>query len=133
MDQIKQLIERRARLLGKPYRLFYEKPLHPVKGGGVWLFDAEGHKYLDMYNNVPCVGHSHPHVVQALTRQAARLNTHTRYLDEHILDYAEKLLAYFPEALNQAMFTCTDSEANDLALRIAGVWTKGTGIVVTRN
>lgn len=133
MGRIDDLINRRARLLGSPYRLFYDQPLHPVFGQGVWLFDANGEKYLDVYNNVPCVGHCHPHVVEALSRQAARLNTHTRYLDENILDYAEKLLSYFPSELNQAMFTCTGSEANDLALRISGVWTGGTGVVVTKN
>jgi 4-aminobutyrate aminotransferase-like enzyme len=126
------LLARRARLLGPAYRLFYEEPFHPVRGEGVWLYDASGTPWLDAYNNVACVGHSHPHVVAAIARQAATLNTHTRYLHEGILDYAERLLATLPDALGHATFTCTGSEANDLALRIAGAHTGGTGLIVTR-
>ena len=131
-EQERQLIERRARLLGPAYRLFYERPLHTVRGEGVWLYDAQGRRYLDAYNNVASVGHCHPRVVQAIAEQAAVLNTHTRYLQEGILDYAEQLLATFPAGLEQVMFTCTGSEANDLALRIARHYTGGTGVIITR-
>lgn len=126
------LVERRRRLLGPAYRLFYDKPVHPVRGEGVWLYDAHGAPYLDAYNNVASVGHCHPEVVAALARQAATLNTHTRYLHETVLDYAERLLAHFPVELAHVMFTCTGSEANDLALRVARVCTGGSGIVVTQ-
>jgi 4-aminobutyrate aminotransferase-like enzyme len=126
-----ELVARRERLLGPAYRLFYQEPVHIVRGEGVWLYDAEGQAYLDVYNNVASVGHCHPHVVEALTRQAGILNTHTRYLHETILDYAEKLLSTFPAPLGHVMFTCTGSEANDLALRIAKDYTGGTGIIVT--
>ena len=131
-EQERRLIERRARLLGPAYRLFYERPLHTVRGEGVWLYDNQGKRYLDAYNNVASVGHCHPRVVQAIASQAAVLNTHTRYLQEGILDYAEDLLATFPEGLDQVMFTCTGSEANDLALRIARQYTGGTGVIITR-
>ena len=126
------LLARRARLLGPAYRLFYETPLHPVRGEGVWLFDADGRRYLDAYNNVASVGHCHPQVVAAIARQAGVLNTHTRYLHEGVLDYAERLLATMPPALGHAMFTCTGSEANDLAMRIARAHTKAEGLIVTR-
>ena len=125
------LIARRHRLLGPAYRLFYEQPVQFVRGDGVWLYDPAGDAYLDAYNNVACVGHCHPHVIQAIARQAALLNTHTRYLDETVLDYAEKLLATFPTEIGHIMFTCTGSEANDLALRVARACTGGTGFVVT--
>lgn len=128
----RQLIERRERLLGPAYRLFYEHPLHTVRGEGVWLYDAAGRRYLDAYNNVASVGHCHPRVVEAIARQAAVLNTHTRYLQDGILDYAEDLLSTFPAELGQVMFTCTGSEANDLALRIARHHTGGSGVIVTR-
>ncbi len=131
-DAERRLIERRARLLGPAYRLFYERPLHTVRGEGVWLYDNQGNRYLDAYNNVASIGHCHPRVVQAIASQAAVLNTHTRYLQEGILDYAEDLLATFPEGLDQVMFTCTGSEANDLALRIARQYTGGTGVIITR-
>ncbi|PAY05998.1 aspartate aminotransferase family protein [Bradyrhizobium sp. UFLA03-84] len=127
-----QLIERRNRLLGPAYRLFYEQPVHVVRGDGIWLYDAAGKCYLDAYNNVACLGHCHPHVIEAIARQAAVLNTHTRYLHETILDYAERLLATFPAEIGQMMFTCTGSEANDLALRVARTCTGGTGVIVTR-
>ncbi|WP_264309493.1 aspartate aminotransferase family protein [Pseudomonas putida] len=128
----RSLIERRQRLLGPAYQLFYDNPLHLVRGAGTWLYDRAGRAYLDLYNNVASVGHSHPRVVEALARQAGELNTHTRYLHEGVLDYAEKLLATMPAALGNVMFTCTGSEANDLALRIARDYTGGTGVIVTR-
>jgi 4-aminobutyrate aminotransferase-like enzyme len=84
-----------------------------------------------MYNNVPHVGHCHPHVVEALTRQIRTLNTHPRYLHENVLDYAERLIERFPDELDVALFSCTGSEANELALRIARAYTGGTGIIVT--
>ena len=127
----RDLVARRARLLGPAYRLFYDHPIHVVRGEGVWLYDPDGQRYLDVYNNVACVGHCHPHVVAALARQAAVLNTHTRYLHETVLDYAEKLLGTFPSELGHVMFTCTGSEANDLALRVARSFTGGTGVIVT--
>jgi 4-aminobutyrate aminotransferase-like enzyme len=125
------MIERRHKLLGSAYKLFYDNPVHIVKGEGVWLFDADGRKYLDMYNNVPHVGHCHPQVVEALTKQIATLNTHTRYLHDNILDYAERLTAKFEEELDLAMFCCTGSEANELAMRIARTHTGGTGFIAT--
>ncbi|WP_460141561.1 aspartate aminotransferase family protein [Pseudomonas sp. S2_E01] len=131
-DKEKRLVERRARLLGPAYRLFYEHPLHTVRGEGVWLYDEQGRRYLDAYNNVASVGHCHPRVVEAISRQAAQLNTHTRYLQEGMLDYAEQLLGTFPDHLERVMFTCTGSEANDLALRIAKQFTGGSGVIITR-
>ncbi|CAN5421361.1 aspartate aminotransferase family protein [soil metagenome] len=122
---------RRRRLLGPTYTLFYDQPVHPVRGEGVWLYEADGTRYLDAYNNVVSVGHCHPHVVAALSRQAARLNTHTRYLDETILDLAERLLGTAPDHIGHVMLTCTGSEANDLAVRIAEHATGGRGVIVT--
>jgi 4-aminobutyrate aminotransferase-like enzyme len=131
--QDQALAERRAHLLGPAYRLFYETPVHLVRGEAVRLYAPDGTAYLDCYNNVASVGHCHPRVVQAMATQAATLATHTRYLHDGILAYAERLLALFPPALSHAMFTCTGSEANDLALRIARAATGGTGVIVTDN
>ncbi|MFT4268538.1 MAG: aminotransferase class III-fold pyridoxal phosphate-dependent enzyme [Xenophilus sp.] len=124
-------LQSRRSVLGPAYRLFYDEPLMPVRGEGVWLFDASGRRYLDAYNNVPVVGHAHPRVVDAIARQAATLNTHTRYLHPRVIEYAERLLSHYPAPLDRAMFTCTGSEANDLALRMARAVTGGTGVVVT--
>lgn len=128
----KTLLQHR-RVLGPAYRLFYDEPVSPVKGEGVWLYDTEGRRYLDAYNNVPVVGHCNPAVVQALCNQAQVLNTHTRYLHEGVTAYAERLQSLFPKALDTVMLTCTGSEANDLALRIAFEATGRRGIIVTQN
>jgi len=125
------LLERRYRVLGRNSPLFYDKPLHLVRGEGVWVYDADGKRYLDAYNNVPHVGHCHPRVVAALSRQAAILNTHTRYLDENVVAYAERLTALFDRQLSMAAFCCTGSEANELALRIARDCSGGEGIIST--
>ena len=117
-------------MLGAAYQLFYESPVHLVRGEGVWLYDADGRKYLDMYNNVAHVGHCHPQVVKAICDQVGTLNTHTRYLHDNVINLAEQLTAKFPTELDTAMFCCTGSEANELALRIASSVTGGEGLVV---
>ncbi|MEY8843284.1 aspartate aminotransferase family protein [Cribrihabitans sp. XS_ASV171] len=125
------LMERRANLLGPNVSTFYEEPVHLVKGEGVWLWDAQGRKYLDCYNNVPHVGHCHPRVVEAIATQVATLNTHTRYLHEGILDYVEALTDTFASPLDTAILTCTGSEANDIALRMAQAVTGNMGVIAT--
>lgn len=90
-----------------------------------------GKRYLDAYNNVVSVGHCHPHVVEAIAAQSRVLNTHTRYVTEPILDYAARILATVPGTLGNIMFTCTGSEANDLALRVARHCTGARGVIVT--
>ena len=126
------MIERRNALLGPAYRLMYEHPLHIVRGDGVWLLDPEGRRYLDVYNNVTSLGHCHPAVTEAICRQVQTLATNTRYLHDTILELAERLIASVPGTdLAHLMLTCTGSEANDLAYRIAKVRTGGTGVIVT--
>lgn len=127
------LVARRRRAFGPTSMLFYERPLNLVRAEGVWLFDADGSRYLDAYNNVPSIGHCHPRVVEAVSRQMATLNTHTRYLYDIVYTYAEKLLATYPAELSNIVFTCTGSESVDLALRIARTVTGGEGIIVTDN
>jgi 4-aminobutyrate aminotransferase-like enzyme len=124
-------LARRHRLLGAGAELFYERPLHFVRGSGVWLYDARGLAYLDVYNNVPHVGHTHPEVVAAIQKQTALLATHTRYLHAHILEYAERLTATLPAHLDACMFVNSGSEANDVAWRLAQFATgRGGGVVM---
>ena len=125
------LQRRRTELLGPNFSTFYEDPVHIVRGDGVWLFDADGRRYLDCYNNVPHVGHCNPRVVDAITRQAKRLNVHTRYLHEGIVDYVDKLTSTFDVPLSTAILTCSGSEANDIALRMAEAMTGNSGIIAT--
>jgi len=118
-DQPSVLQSRRSADLGPSLGTSYRDHLSIVRGEGAWLFDHQGRGYLDCVNNVAHVGHAHPHVVAAIARQAAILNTNTRYLHRTILDYAERLAATFPSPLSVVYFTNSGSEANELALRIA--------------
>ena len=102
-----------------------------MRGEGAWLYDADDRAYLDAYNNVACVGHSHPAVVAAIAGQARVLNTNTRYLHENIVAYAERLTARLTSGLSVCYFVCTGSEANDLAWQIARAATGGDGAIVT--
>jgi 4-aminobutyrate aminotransferase-like enzyme len=130
---VQATIERRARVLSPAYRLFYDHPVSFVRAEGVYLYDASGRAYLDAYNNVPSVGHCHPRVVEAICRQAATLNTHTRYATQDILDYTERLLNTLPPTLSKMTYTCSGSEAVDLALRISRRHTGSMGVIVTSN
>ena len=126
------LVERRKRVIGPAMtNLFYREPLHLVRGDGVWLFDADGLRYMDAYNNVATVGHGHPRVVEAVVRQSRRLNTNMRYLHETAFEVAERLIASTSGAMNVVMFVNSGSEANDLAWRIARAVTDGSGGITT--
>jgi 4-aminobutyrate aminotransferase-like enzyme len=113
-------------------RTYYDAPFEPVRGEGKWLYDAGGERYLDAYNNVAHVGHCHPHVVDALCRQAALLNTNTRYVFPSVVEYAENLVAGVGPGF-ACIFTCTGSEANDLAWRLARNFTGKRGVITTQN
>ena len=126
-----RLVEKRLATLGPTTMLFYRQPLEIVRGEGMWLFDSQGRRYLDAYNNVQVLGHCHPAVVEAVSRQLGQLNIHTRYLDDAIHHYAEQLLASLPVADGRLVLTCTGSEANDLALRLARQWTGRQGVIVS--
>lgn len=126
-----ELLRKRDELLGVGMPTFYQEPVHVVRGEGVWLWDNDGRKFLDCYNNVPHVGHCHPHVVDAICRQASTLNTHTRYLHEGILEYVERLTATFANHLSSAVLVCSGSEANDVAMRMAQSVTGNTGFIAT--
>ncbi|WP_430867259.1 aspartate aminotransferase family protein [Demequina aurantiaca] len=125
------LIRRRMAALGTSYRLFYRTPVHADRAEGCYLFTPDGTRYLDAYNNVASVGHANQRVIDAVGLQMGKLNTHTRYLQDGIVEHSEQLLATFPEYLNSVMYTNSGSEANDLAIRVARLWTGGEGLVVT--
>ena len=131
-DAADDLLLRRRRALGSALEsLSYRTPLHLVRGEGAWMEAADGRRYLDAYNNVPVVGHAHPRVVDAIARQAATLNTNTRYLHEHVVELAERLTATLPDELDTVMFVNSGSEANDLAWRLATTVTGADAGIVT--
>lgn len=111
--------------------MLYDDPVHLVRGEGVWMFDVDGKRYLDCYNNVPHVGHCHPRVVEAISQQTATLTTHSRYLHDTVVDYSEQLLDLFDDQLATVLFTCTGSEANDVSLRMAELTTGNSGVIVS--
>lgn len=125
------LIARRDAAFGAGAPLFYEHPLHLVRGEGVHLFDADGRRYVDMYNNVPCVGHANPRVVEAMARQQGTLNTHSRYLHEAAIAFAERLAALHGPQIESVILCCSGTEANEVALRMARFATGHRGIIAT--
>ena len=125
------LAARRSRTLAPTYRLFYDRPVEVASAEGAWITERDGTRLLDAYNNVPVIGHSHPGVRDAVAEQLGRINTHTRYLDEFVVDYGERLLAKLPEHLDRLVLACSGSEANDLALQLARGATGARGVIVT--
>lgn len=129
--KIKEETKRRLRLFGAPAVLFFKQPIDVERGEGSYLITSDGERYLDCYNNVACIGHAHPKVAEYVNEQLLKVNTHTRYLNRIVDDYAEKLLDTFPKPLTNIALTCTGTESNDLALRMAMYYTGGKGIIVT--
>ncbi len=114
-----QLLDSRRMFVGPSLSVSYKAPLHIACGSRQHLYDGDGRRYLDCVNNVAHVGHSHPRVVRAAAEQMELLNTNTRYLNELIVEYAERLTATLPEPLRVVYLVCSGSEANELALRLA--------------
>ncbi|SVA15104.1 uncharacterized protein METZ01_LOCUS67958 [marine metagenome] len=133
MNDVTKILTRRRRVFADNALLFYDDPVYFTHAEGVWMYDANDTPYLDAYNNTASVGHCNVEVVDAITRQASRLNSHTRYLYDAVFDYAEELLMEFPDDLSKITFTCTGSEANELAMRIAKESTGGDGFIVVGN
>lgn len=134
-DSVDALVQQRLQTMGPTSVLFYREPLVMERGEGAWLYDSSGRRYLDAYNNVAVLGHSHPAVQQAVNEQLGQINTHSRYLHQAGHDYAQQLLATLPAAAPltdpRLLFTCTGSEANDLAIRLAWLATGRKGILVS--
>ncbi|MGD8406143.1 MAG: aminotransferase class III-fold pyridoxal phosphate-dependent enzyme [Anaerolineales bacterium] len=123
-------LAKRHQHLGRNLSISYQKPLKILRGWKQYLFDYEGHKYLDAYNNVVHVGHNHPRVVAAARQQIGVLNTNTRYLHDNIIRYADKLISLLPESLSVCYFVNSGSEANELALRLARIYTGQRDMIV---
>lgn len=131
--QLSPLMARRAQALGVGAPLFYDQPLHIVRGEGTFLFDASGRRYIDMYNNVPCVGHGNPVVAEAMAKQQRTLNVHSRYLHEGIITFAERLTGLQHDGIESVIFSCSGTEAVEIALRMARFETGKRGIVCTNS
>jgi 4-aminobutyrate aminotransferase-like enzyme len=128
LDSLKQ---RRDRALGAGAELFYGTPIEIVRGEGAYLFDRDGRRYVDMYNNVPCVGHANAAVVEAMARQQAAVNVHSRYLHEGIVAFAERLTGKCHDGIESAVFACSGTEAVEIAIMMARMVTGQRGVVCT--
>ena len=126
----KEYIEKREKYLSKILSLSYKHPIVMDQSAFQYMYDVYGNTFLDAYNNIPHVGHSHPIVLEAAQKQMSKLNTNTRYLYSKINEYAEHLLSYFPSKLNKIFFLNSGSEASDLAIRMAKAHTGNNQIVI---
>lgn len=124
-----ELIERRKKHFAGSF-LFYYNPIHIVRGQGAYLFDTKGRRYIDCYNNVQSMGHANPTITDAITKQTATLTTHTRYLNENVIEAAEEIAITLPADLDVCLFVCTGTEACELSMRIARVITGSSGSIV---
>ncbi len=124
------ILFKRHQCIGRNLSISFREPLNITRGQGQYLYDENGQRYLDCYNNVPHVGHSHPHVVRAAQQQMAVLTTNTRYLHENLVRYAERLTAKLPQPLSVCYFVSSGSEATELALRLAQAHTKKGDLIV---
>ena len=132
-SQIKHVLSKRKKNIGLNLSISYDEPLHMLEAKDQFFYDENGRQYLDCVNNISHVGHSNEYVHQAMVSQNLKMNTNTRYLYKIINEYSDRLLKTFPKKLNKVFFVCTGSEANDLALRIAKTYTKGTEVLVMDN
>ena len=126
-----ELLDRHHLVMGDHAPLFYEEPLTLCSGDGVWLKDLNGDCYLDLYNNVPCVGHANPRVVENLADQAATLNIHSRYLHEGVVTYVERLVGLHHDGIESAILGCSGTESTEMALTLARTVTGRQGIICT--
>jgi 4-aminobutyrate aminotransferase-like enzyme len=130
MTSTDEMLSARRRVIGRNVSIGYRRPVHLVRGAMQYLFDQDGRRYLDGYNNVPHVGHCHPRIVEAAERQMRALNTNTRYLHESLARYAARLTATLPEPLRVCYLVSSGSEANELALRLARAHTRRRDLIV---
>ena len=109
--------------------LFYKEPINLESGEGVWLYDKSGKKYLDVYNNVPVAGHCHPRIISSLTDQASKLNVHSRYVSDVVVNYSEKLISLHSDNISKLQMACSGTEAVEIAIKMARIHTGGQGII----
>jgi 4-aminobutyrate aminotransferase-like enzyme len=125
------LLARHRLVMGDGSPLFYENPVQLDRGDGVWLYATDGTRYLDLYNNVPCVGHANPRVAGAIAEQAAKLNVHSRYVHENVVNYVERLVGTHHDGIESAILACSGTEATEMALTMARTLTGKRGLIGT--
>ncbi|WP_203258404.1 aminotransferase class III-fold pyridoxal phosphate-dependent enzyme [Hyunsoonleella ulvae] len=127
---IDKVITRRHQHISSILSMSYDTPIYMERSAFQYMYANDGTTFLDAYNNIPHVGHSHPKVVAAGQQQMAILNTNTRYLYDNLASYAERLLSKFPPSLNKVFFVNSGSAASDLAIRMAKFHTGKSHVMV---
>lgn len=133
IKSIKEYIKERHSVISPIFSLSYKKPIAFDSAAFQYMFDKSGNTFLDAYNNIPIVGHSHPKVTRAISKQIKKLNTNTRYIYDQLYDYGSKLIKKFPKKLSKIYFVNSGSEASDLAIKIALSHSKNKKIMVVEN
>ena len=126
-----EILAARRRLIGGNVSIGYRRPVHIVRGWMQYLFDADGRRYLDAYNNVPARRPLPPARRRRRGAADARRSTPTRATcTTSLARYAERLPATLPEPLRVCYFVNSGSEANELALRLARAHTRRRDVIV---
>ncbi|MDH5381283.1 MAG: aminotransferase class III-fold pyridoxal phosphate-dependent enzyme, partial [Cyclobacteriaceae bacterium] len=133
IQPVEELLKERHNVMSSAFSVSYSEPIYMESSAFQYMYDAYGNTFLDAYNNIPHVGHSHPKVVEAGQRQMAKLNTNTRYLYDILTRYSEKLLSKFPKSLNKVFFVNSGSAASDLAIRLARTHTQKNALMVMQH
>lgn len=127
---VDDVLKERFNSINPIFSVSYKSPVYMDRAAFQYMFDKYGNSYLDAYNNIPHVGHSHPRVLEAGQKQMARLNTNTRYLYDQINEYTFNFLKFFPKELNKVFLVNSGSAATDLALRMARNFTRKKKVCV---
>ncbi|GFP83219.1 alanine--glyoxylate aminotransferase 2 homolog 3 mitochondrial [Phtheirospermum japonicum] len=131
-----EILTKRKQFLSPSMFYFYKKPVNIVHGKMQYLFDENGRRYLDAFGGIATVncGHCHPDVVKAIVKQTQSLQHSTiLYLNHTITDFAEALASTLPDDLKVVFFTNSGTEANELAMMMARLYTGCHDIISLRN
>ena len=129
-NKVDQLLGLRKKYFPSALSVSYRTPVHMVSARFQYMFDAGGNSFLDAYNNIPHVGHSHPVISEAVSTGMRKLNTNTRYIYDSLTGYAERLLSHFPPVLGKMLMVNSGSAASDLAIRMARAATGRNAVAV---
>jgi len=131
-----EVLANRKQYLNPGLITYYKNPLMLVEGWMQYLFDETGRRYLDLFAGIVSVscGHSHPKIVKRVQEQVGRLmHTTTIYLNPNVAELGKKLATKLPGELKVAYFVNSGSEANDLAILMARMFTGNRDVVALRN
>lgn len=131
-----EILAKRKQFLGSSVFYYYQKPLNIVEGKMQYLYDENGKRYLDCFGGIVTVscGHCHPDIVNAVVEQTKLLqHTTTIYLNQPIVEFAEALASKMPGNLKVVYFVNSGTEANELAMLMARLYSGNLNMIALRN